>query len=79
MAIYEYDCQDCGTKFQARRQMKDADAPIACPQCGGARSKRGLSTFFASTSSSSGTSTALSGGSGCGSCSRSSCSTCGGH
>jgi putative FmdB family regulatory protein len=79
MAIYEYDCQDCGTEFQARRPMKDADAPIACPECGGERSKRGLSTFFASTSGSGGSSASLGGSSGCGTCSSSSCATCGGH
>ena len=27
MAIYEYRCEDCGMKFEARRAMKDADAP----------------------------------------------------
>ena len=39
MAIYEYSCQNCGTGFEARRSMKDADAPIACPQCGKLKTK----------------------------------------
>ncbi len=76
MPIYEYMCQECGARFDARRAMKDADAPIACPQCGTVKTKRGLSLFFASGSSN--VSQATSGG-GCASCSSSSCASCRGH
>ena len=77
MPIYEYNCQECGNKFSARRSFKDADAPIACPECGVAHAKRGLSMFFASSS----TGTIKGGGgSSCGSCSGgSACSSCSGH
>ncbi|MGC9520251.1 MAG: FmdB family zinc ribbon protein [Anaerolineae bacterium] len=78
MAIYEYQCQECGLQFEARRAMKDADAPIACPECGSTHAKRGLSMFFSSRSSGGGGSLS-SGGGGCASCTSSSCSTCGGH
>lgn len=78
MAIYEYNCQECGKHFQARRAMKDADAPIDCPSCGSEEAKRGLSLFFASNSS--GPIKGASGGSSCGSCSGgASCASCGGH
>jgi len=78
MAIYEYDCQNCGTGFEARRMMKDADAPIACPQCGNMKANRGLSLFFSANSNSSANSTITS-GNGCGSCSSNSCASCGSH
>lgn len=77
MAIYEYSCQSCGSGFEARRMMKDADAPIACPQCGNMKAKRGLSLFFSSNSNSSASATTSS--SGCTSCSSHSCASCGGH
>jgi putative FmdB family regulatory protein len=79
MAIYEYSCQSCGMGFEARRSMKDADAPIACPQCGTMKTKRGLSLFFASNSSKSADSSMSSSSSGCASCSSHSCASCGGH
>jgi putative FmdB family regulatory protein len=81
MAIYEYQCDDCGIAFQARRAMRDADAPIACPDCGGFHAKRGLSMFFsarAGDGSGAGLSASSSTG-GCASCSGHSCASCGGH
>ena len=77
MPIYEYSCQECGKRFDARRAMKDADAPITCPVCGADNTKRGLSLFFAASSS--GTIKGASGGSGCASCGGGSCASCGGH
>ncbi|MBN1872815.1 MAG: zinc ribbon domain-containing protein [Anaerolineae bacterium] len=77
MPIYEYRCQECGTPFEARRSMRDADTPIACPKCGSTHAKRGLSLFFASGSS--GVIKGASGGSSCSSCGGGSCASCGGH
>ena len=74
MPIYEYTCQDCQNHFQARRAMRDADAPLACPQCGAKRAKRGLSLFAAHSSSGK---ALAGGGASCGSCSSSSCGSCG--
>ena len=83
MAIYEYQCEDCGMAFEARRAMKDADAPVACPDCGGFHAKRGLSMFFSARSGGGSGAASLpsasSGGGGCASCSGHSCSSCGGH
>ncbi len=79
MPIYEYRCQECGARFDARRAMKDADAPIVCPVCGAAKTKRGLSLFFANSSGSGSLKGAGGGGGGCASCSSSSCASCGGH
>lgn len=77
MAIYEYECQDCGTAFEARRPMKDADAPIACPGCGSLESQRGLSLFFSPRSGGGSGGSRTSSSSGCGSCSGHSCASCG--
>ncbi|MBD9442659.1 FmdB family zinc ribbon protein [Pseudomonas sp. PDM04] len=33
MALYEYDCPDCGD-FTALRPMADSALPCACPECG---------------------------------------------
>lgn len=73
MPIYEYACKDCGSKFEAMRSMKDADAPIACHACNSKHTARMLSLFNAQSD---GRSLAGSGAS-CGSCSSSSCGTCG--
>ncbi len=79
MAIYEYNCQSCGTEFEVRRSMKDADAPIDCPQCGNSKTRRGLSLFFSASNSSKSPGSATTSSSGCGSCSSHSCASCGGH
>jgi putative FmdB family regulatory protein len=47
MAIYEYRCRTCDTRFEARRPMADADEPIACPD--GHSSAMRLMSAFAST------------------------------
>jgi putative FmdB family regulatory protein len=31
MAVYEYRCRVCDTRFEARRPMSEATAPIDCP------------------------------------------------
>ena len=33
MPIYEYRCQDCGTRFEKLVRASDADGPV-CPSCG---------------------------------------------
>lgn len=45
MPIYEYSCQDCGTKFEKLiRRESDLDA-LACPSCGEKHLAREHSTF----------------------------------
>jgi putative FmdB family regulatory protein len=76
MPIYEYQCGDCGVKFDALRSMSQADAPIACEGCSGNNTKRKVSAAFAHSSGGNGSRIVAGGGSGCGSCSARSCSTC---
>ncbi|HQE91874.1 MAG TPA: zinc ribbon domain-containing protein [Anaerolineae bacterium] len=77
MPIYEYRCQECGVRFDARRSMKDADAPIVCPACGASKARREVSLFFAAGGS--GSLKGMGGESSCATCSSSSCAACRGH
>jgi putative FmdB family regulatory protein len=45
MPIYEYVCDDCGTKFE-KLVRRNGDG-IACPSCGQAHLTTALSTFAA--------------------------------
>ncbi len=47
MPIYEYRCEDCGTKFE-KLVRRASDVPgIECPSCGRQHLKQELSTFAA--------------------------------
>jgi putative FmdB family regulatory protein len=47
MPIYEYRCEDCGTKFE-KLVRRAADGPsVECPSCGQKHLKQELSTFAA--------------------------------
>ncbi len=43
MPIYEYRCQDCGTKFE--KLVRNQEAPKECPSCGKERLTQEFSTF----------------------------------
>lgn len=47
MPLYEYRCRTCEERFEARRSLEDADAPVACPS--GHTGAVRLLTAFAST------------------------------
>jgi len=32
MPLYDYRCRTCGTVYEVRRAMADADVPVTCPQ-----------------------------------------------
>jgi putative FmdB family regulatory protein len=51
MPVYEYRCRTCDTRFEARRPMSDAAAPINCPD-GHLDTTRLLSVFASLTSGS---------------------------
>ncbi len=53
MPIYEYRCQDCGTKFE-KLIRRASDAPeLVCPSCGEKRLQQEFSTFAAHANESS--------------------------
>jgi putative FmdB family regulatory protein len=74
MPIYEYICQDCKHEFDLLRPMSQADAAMACNQCGGENIKRKISTFFAESG---GKSVAGMSEPTCGSCGGGDCGHCG--
>ena len=47
MPIYEYVCADCGAVFELIRPIAKADESAVCTACGGKRTTRKLSLFFA--------------------------------
>jgi putative FmdB family regulatory protein len=47
MPIYEYRCEDCGTKFEKLVRRTAAASEVACPSCGQNHLKQELSTFAA--------------------------------
>jgi putative FmdB family regulatory protein len=55
MAIYEYRCDDCRTKFTVTESISEHGEKkrrhSACPKCGGRNTRQSFSTFFAKTSS----------------------------
>ena len=79
MPIYEYQCADCGERFDALRSMSQADDPISCEQCDSMDTTRKVSAAFAHSVGGNGSRVVAGGGNGrgCGSCSAKSCSTCG--
>jgi len=50
MPIYEYECRNCGDKFELRRNVKDNDSEVLCPRCGAPHPQRVFSLFLSSPS-----------------------------
>jgi len=50
MPLYEYDCEDCGERFETLVSAGAKDAPKKCPACGSEATTRALSTFAVGTS-----------------------------
>ena len=51
MPIYEYECEKCGERFEARRGINDSDAEVKCPKCEAKHPRRVLSLFATGGSS----------------------------
>ena len=45
MPIYEYECHNCGEKFEKLVRSINGAEPVACPGCQSEAVKRGLSAF----------------------------------
>jgi putative FmdB family regulatory protein len=43
MPVYEYDCEECGRRFDLLVQRKDEE--VRCSDCGGERVKKRFSVF----------------------------------
>jgi putative FmdB family regulatory protein len=51
MPIYEYQCIECGQKFEVRQSMGEDGSKLNCPKCHARNPKRLLSLFFSPASS----------------------------
>lgn len=49
MPIYEYECLDCGERFEVLQRMGEGAADLSCPKCGESRVTKQFSTFASST------------------------------
>ncbi len=47
MPIFEYKCDDCGTRFEKLIRRETDEQEICCPACGQSRVEKQLSTFAA--------------------------------
>ncbi len=53
MPLYEYECEDCGERFEKLTSASKKDEASECPECGSANTGRVLSTFAVGKASSS--------------------------
>jgi putative FmdB family regulatory protein len=53
MPIYEYQCTQCGEKFEVRQSIGEDGSKLTCPKCDTQNPKRLFSSFSSPGSSSS--------------------------
>ena len=46
MPIYEYQCSQCGQKFEVRQSIGEDGSKLSCPKCNAQNPKRLFSSFF---------------------------------
>jgi len=51
MPIYEYQCTQCGEKFEIRQAIGEGSSGLSCPKCHAGEPKRLFSSFFSPGSS----------------------------
>ena len=51
MPIYEYQCLQCGERFEVRQSMGEDGSGLSCPKCNAQNPKRLFSSFFSPGSS----------------------------
>ncbi|MBE9502493.1 MAG: zinc ribbon domain-containing protein [Dehalococcoidia bacterium] len=51
MPIYEYQCNECGERFEVRQSMGADGSDLNCPKCSGRELRRLFSSFFSANSS----------------------------
>lgn len=52
MPLYEYQCSQCGQRFEVLQQMGQGAEGLTCPDCGSERVAKQLSTFASGSGSS---------------------------
>ncbi len=51
MPIYEYQCTQCGQKFEVRQTIGEGGSKLSCPKCHASKPERLFSSFFSPGSS----------------------------
>ena len=51
MPIYEYQCTQCGQKFEVRQALGEEGSNLSCPKCHAPNPTKLFSSFFSSSSS----------------------------
>jgi len=46
MPIYEYECAQCGEKFEVRQSLGEDGSKLNCPRCHTENPRKVFSTFF---------------------------------
>jgi putative FmdB family regulatory protein len=53
MAVYEFECRDCGERFEVKTPMAEHDhlrqQPPPCPKCGRTETRQMVSVFACKT------------------------------
>ena len=52
MPIFEYRCENCGSKYEVLHKSSAHQEEVTCPKCNSTKSKKLLSTFSATFDSS---------------------------
>lgn len=50
MPIYEYQCQNCGQRFELYRSFKESHDPVKCPNCSSEAVERVISLYTTDSS-----------------------------
>ena len=51
MPIYEYECKECGYKFEVLQRLDQDDSDLICPKCNAKKPVRVFSVFSSGDSS----------------------------
>jgi len=51
MPIYEYQCQQCGERFEVRQSIGEDGSRLNCPKCKAGNPERLFSSFFSRSTS----------------------------
>jgi putative FmdB family regulatory protein len=67
MPLYEYQCRDCGHRFEVLQRMGEGSERVSCPECGQSQVDKQFSTFASASSGAIQASGGSAIGAGCGS------------
>lgn len=67
MPLFEFECEECGERYEELLRSSSATDEVSCPKCGSARAHRLQSGFSTSCSQGSGKAASSGAGSSCGS------------